>query len=66
MTRPIFVWRLDELTSVCTIRTSSTGAELKREDAHHRLWLHDGIVKEQELQDDGSWLTIHRYPAKTS
>lgn len=66
MARPIFVWRLDELNETPTIRTSDTGAELKREDADHRLWLHDGLVKEQERQYDGCWKTINTYPAKTT
>ena len=66
MARPNFVWRLDELKGKRTIRVSDTGAELKIEDVNFRLWLHDGIVKEQERQDGDSWKTVHSYPAKLS
>lgn len=66
MARPLFVWRLDELTTKATIRVSDNGAELKIEKPTYRLWLHDGAVKIQDLQDNGSWLTVEEYPAKTS
>lgn len=66
MARPLYVWRLDELKDKATIRVSDTGAHLKIEEYAFRLWLHDGVVKIQELQDNGSWLLVEEYPAKTS
>jgi len=66
MTRPIYRWRLDELTSHRTYHTTDEGAELKVASELYRVWLVDGkTVRVDELLGDGkTWKLVEEYPAK--